>query len=195
MKIVPISVVLAVLLGGIVGIIQYLGIPGLKQIILAYIIAMRGIPPLVLLFLIFFGTQFSQAIIAAIIALVIYHGAYAAEIIRGGLESIPKGQFEAAESVALRFDQTLLFAIIPQIWRSVLPSLVGQSILLVKDTALVSAIGVMEVLAKGRWAIQQVGHTMLVYFLIGLFYFLICFVLERIGSILERMLSKQFITQ
>lgn len=189
LQIIPICVVLTFIFGALIGTLQYIKVPFLKQIISIYIVIMRGIPPLVLLLLIFFSTSYGAPIAAAIFGLVLYHSAYIAEIIRGGIKSIPEGQFEAGFSLGLRFDQVMLKIILPQVWRSVIPSITGQYIILTKDTALVSAIGVMEILSRGRHAIQQAGNTFLVYFLIGLFYFTICYALEKFAGYTEKKFS------
>ncbi|GAK60881.1 polar amino acid ABC transporter, inner membrane subunit [Candidatus Vecturithrix granuli] len=188
-RLVPVCVLLSLALGMLVGIIQFARIPGVYQLLSAYLIAMRGIPPLVFLLLLFFVGGFGSARIAALFGLSMYHAAYISEIIRGGIRALPKGQFEAADSLALRFHQKMLHIIIPQVWRSTLPAIVGQYIILVKDTALVSALGVMEILYNARQAMQVVYQPILIYFLVGFLFFIVCFSLERLSLFLEKRLT------
>jgi len=188
-RLVPVCVLLSLVLGMIVGIIQFTRIPGVYQLLSAYLIAMRGIPPLVFLLLLFFVGGFDSARIAAIFGLSMYHAAYISEIIRGGIRALPKGQFEAADSLALRFHHKMLHIIIPQVWRSTLPAIVGQYIILVKDTALVSALGVMEILYNARQAMQAVYQPILIYFLVGFLFFMVGFSLERLSLFLEKRLT------
>lgn len=188
-RLVPVCVLLSLLIGMVVGIIQFVRIPGIYQLLSVYLIAMRGIPPLVFLLLIFFVGGFESARVAAFMGLSVYHAAYISEIIRGGISSLPKGQFEAADSLALRFHQKMISIIIPQVWRSALPSIVGQYIILVKDTALVSALGVMEILYNARQAMQVVYQPLFIYFLVGFLFFIVCFSLERLSVFLEKRLA------
>lgn len=186
LQLLPLSLGFALAIGVFLGVIQYLKVPLLRQAITIYVGAMRGIPPLVWLLIIFFGAGFASPMVSAVVALSVYHGGYITDIVRGGIESIQKGQFEAARSVALNFYQVMRYVVLPQVWRSTIPSIAGQSILLVKDIPLASAIGVMEVLVRGRYAIQQVGSAMFIYFLVGLFYFILCYLLERLSVALEK---------
>lgn len=188
-RLVPLCVLFSLLIGMVVGITQFAKIPGVYQLFSAYLIVMRGIPPLVFLLLIFFVGGFESARVAAFLGLSLYHAAYISEIIRGGISALPQGQFEAADSLALRFHQKMISIVIPQVWRSALPAIVGQYIILVKDTALVSALGVMEILYNARQAMQVVYQPLFIYFLVGFLFFLVCFSLERLSVFLEKRLT------
>lgn len=183
---IPICIVISLILGMIIGVIQTVRLPLINQLISLYLVFMRGAPPLVLLLVVFFVGGFESARVAAIFTLSIYHAAYIAEIFRGGIQALPQGQSEAADTIALRFHQKMIYVIIPQVWRSILPALTGQYIILVKDTALVSAIGVMEILYNARQAMQVVYQPILIYFYVALLFYVLCFSLERLSAFFEK---------
>ncbi len=185
---IPICIIFSLILGAGIGIIQTLRIPVIYHGISCYLIFMRGVPPLLLLLIIFFVAGFDSARVSAIFMLSFYHAAYIAEIFRGGIQSLPRGQFEASDSIALRFHQKMTYVIIPQVLRTILPALTGQYIILIKDTALVSAIGVMEILYNARQAMQVVYRPLLVYFLVALLFYILCFSLECLSSYFEKRL-------
>ena len=182
----PICIIISLILGALLGVIQSVRLPFINQLILLYMVFMRGVPPLVLLLVVFFVAGFESARLAAIFTLSIYHAAYIAEIFRGGIQALPKGQFEAADTLALHFHQKMIHVIIPQVWRTILPALTGQYIILVKDTALVSAIGVMEILYNARQAMQVVYQPVLIYFYVALLFYILCFSLERLSAVFEK---------
>lgn len=190
LRLVPICVLISLVLGVLIGIIQSVRVPVINQLISAYVILMCGIPPLLLLLIVFFIGGFEGEVTAAIFALSIYHAAYISEIFRGGIVALPRGQFEAADMIALQFHQKMVYVIIPQVWKSVLPAITGQYIILVKDTALVSAIGVMEILYNARQAMQIVDRPLLIYFLVGCLFFVICFSLERLEVWIQKRMGQ-----
>ncbi|MCG8550558.1 MAG: amino acid ABC transporter permease [Desulfobacterales bacterium] len=188
---IPVCILLSLVLGAGIGIFQTLKIPGIYQAVYCYLVFMRGVPPLLFLLMVFFVAGFDSARICAVLTLSLYHAAYVAEIFRGGIQALPKGQFDAADSIALRFHQKMIHVIIPQVWRTILPALTGQYIILIKDTALVSAIGVMEILYNARQAMQVVYKPLLIYFLVALLFYCLCFSLECLSSYFE----KRFMTE
>ena len=119
-----------------------------------YVDVFRGTPLLVQIIIIFYalpdlGIMFDR-FSAGIVALTLNNGAYVAEIFRAGIESLPKGQMEAARSLGLTLIQAMIKVIIPQAFKSVLPALTNSIVALLKDTSLVSVIGVEELLKQGR---------------------------------------------
>lgn len=168
-EVIPASVAISLVLGIIIGILGYLQIPIIRYIVSAYIIAMRGLPPLTLLLLVFFSGSFVSPIVTAIVVLSVYHGAYIAEIVRAGISAIPKGQHEGADSIGLSVIAKMVHVIMPQVWLSIIPSLVGQYIILIKDTTLISAIGVMELLNNARQIMQVVYRPITVYVIVAVF--------------------------
>ena len=186
LKVIPLSVLFSLIIGCLIGIIGFINIPVLKHIISLYILIMRGIPPLTLLLLVFFSGSFINPIITAVVVLSVYHGAYIAEIIRAGIAAIPKGQHEGADSIGLSVVSKMIHVIMPQVWLTIIPSLVGQYVILIKDTTLISAIGVMELLNYARQIMQVVYRPITVYILVALFFFVICYCLELLSKHLER---------
>jgi len=98
-QLVPVCVLSTFLLGAVLGILQFRRIPVLSGLIDLYVVAMRGIPPLVVMMLLYYSVNISSSFLTAAAALTIYHTAYVTEIVRGGLVSVPKGQMQAGESL------------------------------------------------------------------------------------------------
>ena len=130
----------------------------LRLITQVYISIMRGTPLMLQIMVVYFGPYYlfgikistSYQIYAAIIAFAINYAAYFAEIYRGGIESIPIGQYEAAKILGFSKSQTFFRIILPQVMKRILPSITNEVITLVKDTALVSVIGVSELLMVAK---------------------------------------------
>ena len=122
---------------------------------------------------------------AAILTLGIYEGAYVAEIVRGGIESIPKAQWEAARSQGLTLWQTRRLIIIPQTFRLALPPLIGQSITTFKDSALASIISLPELTFQSTEIMAVTNITLELWLVVALLYYIISYTLEQIGRRLE----------
>jgi polar amino acid transport system permease protein len=156
---------------------------------------MRGTPFLVQIFIVFFilpewGIQL-EAFATAVIGLSIYAGAYISEIFSAGIMTIPKGQIEAATALGHTRFQQLRYIILPQAFQIALPALVGQYVLLIKDTSVVSAIGVTDVTRVGWLTVQRVPEGLMVFGLVGLLYFAVCYPLIKLSNLLEQKLSKE----
>ncbi len=138
-------------------------LPVVRFVCVGYIELIRGVPLITLLFmgafmLGFFYPDFIPKpgkITAALIAIVMFTAAYVAEIVRGGLQSVPRGQLEAARAVGLSPTKTTRLIVLPQALRAVIPAIVGQFISLFKDTSLVSILGLLELLGVARVVTQQ----------------------------------------
>ena len=164
-----ITFVLSVPLGFIVCIIRRKNIAVINFIIDIYVNIMRGTPLLLQLFFIFYGLPYlpyvgqyltiSDRFIAGLVAFVVNYVAYFAEIFRGGFASIPKGQFEAAKVLGFTKIQTMLQIAIPQILKVTLPTLNNEAVTLLKDTALVFAIGVTELLAVSKNMVNSTANV------------------------------------
>jgi len=192
LKVLPVCIVITFILGLLIGSLRTLKLPLFNQIIIAYVFVMRGVPSLIVLMIIFFGANISDAFLAAIIGLSVYHTAYISEIVRGGIEAIPKGQFEAAYSLGLSTFQSLRKVVIPQIWYQTLPSIAGQYILLAKDTSLVSVVGMQDIMRIGKQLMQLAANPLIVYFFIAVFYYAICVLLQQFSLWIERGLQKKY---
>lgn len=159
-----------------------------------YIYVMRGTPLLLQLLLICFGLPMIPVIgeylvldrfVAACIGFILNYAAYFAEIFRGGLLSIDKGQYEAAQVLGLNKFQTLTRIILPQMFRVALPSVANESVTLIKDTALLYAVAVPELLHFAQTAVNR-DFTIVPYFVAGIIYLLMTLVLTLFFKWLER---------
>ncbi len=191
LRVLPLCIILSFLIGTVLGIVQSRKIFIVKYIINIFIITMRGIPPLLFMMFFFFALDIEAPFVAAVIVLSVYHAAYITEIVRGGIESIPKGQFEAAESLGLSEVIIMIKVIVPQTWYRIVPSLIGQYIILVKDTALMSAIGVRELLYSGKQLMQLTFKPFQIFFLVGAIFYVICFSLQQLSIWAEKTLKKK----
>jgi polar amino acid transport system permease protein len=165
----------------------------LRLICIAYVETFRRIPFLVVIYLVLF---FIQAFVSdaslftvAVTAICLYAVAYTAEIIRGGLESVPRQQVEAAQTMNMGRLRTNLLVVLPQAWPVILPPAVAFGISFIKDTALVSQIGVFELTFRGKELNNQGFSGILVFGTIALCYFAISYPLSRLGQHLEKRLE------
>ncbi len=159
--------VAAILLSFPFGVLLALGrrssLPAVRAVCVGYIELFRGVPLIAILFMAFFmigfflpeGVDPPSLVTRAIIAFVLFTSAYVAEIVRGGLQSVPTGQIEAAQALGLSPFRTTLRIVLPQALRAVIPGLVGQFISLYKDTSLVFIIGLTELLAVAQNVTKQ----------------------------------------
>lgn len=189
--------ILTVFFGTIIGIIGAL-FKTSKYKILRYIVGfytwiIRGTPMLLQIFIIYFGLPSigieMQPMTAGILALSINCGAYMTEIIRGGIQSIDKGQFEAAKTLGLTYSQTMLHIIIPQTMRIILPSIGNEFITINKDTSIVSTITLVELMRNAQVIASSTFRAMDAYLLAGIFYLMMTTVLTLIFSKIEKKLA------
>jgi polar amino acid transport system permease protein len=148
-----VSGVVGLLLGLVTGLCRLSSNPTLRHLSTVYVELVRGTPLLVQIFIFYFfiGTVLNLSReFAGVAALALFTGAYVAEIVRSGVQSIAKGQGEAARSLGLDAGQSMRYVILPQAFKRVLPPLAGQFISLVKDTSLVSVIAITELTKSGR---------------------------------------------
>jgi polar amino acid transport system permease protein len=143
----------------------------------------RGSPVLITLMFIYFGVAYFgydiNIFAAGVIGLSVYQGAYIGEVFRAGIEAVPQGQWEVAQILGLNKWHTFVSVILPQTGRIVLPPLVGQYLSLIKDTSIISMIGLSELLHQGQSIVDRVGQPVAVYSLVAALYFIICFPLSR----------------
>jgi general L-amino acid transport system permease protein len=187
------------------GIVLALGrrsrLPIVKAVCVAFIELIRGVPLITVLFMasvmlpLFLppGTYFDK-LLRAIVGVAIFASAYMAEVIRGGLQAIPKGQFEGADSLGLTYWQKMRLIILPQAIKLVIPGIVSEFIGLFKDTTLVSIIGMFDLLGAvqqnfhdATWATAQTPMTGLVF--AGFIYFVFCAGMSRYSMFMERRLD------
>jgi len=186
---VPCVILATIVIGGIIGIIQFYRIPVLSRIIDFYILVMRGVPPLLVIMLLYYSINMSSSFLAAVVCLVVYHSAYVAEIVRGGFESIPKGQMQAGKSLGLNYISIIFYVYIPQVALHIIPSLSGQIILIIKDSTLVSAVGLEDIMWAARQLVTITFNPMLAYLIIFVMYYLLCSFVELTANQIEKLLS------
>lgn len=163
-----------------------------------YIWFFQSAPLLMLLFLFGLGVPRLLGVdvniwFAASLALTLYSSAYLAEVWRGAIQSLPQGQWEGAEALGLRFFQTLRLVILPQAVRVSLAPTVGFLVQIIKGTSLAYIIGFSDLMSIGkRWANAPVEGTepFIIYPLMALMYFALCFPLSRLALVLEKRLGK-----
>jgi len=189
------SLLLSTAGGFLLGIIRSKRIRTVNIALAAYVDIIRGTPFLVQIFIVFFilpewGIQL-EAFTSAVLSLSIYGTAYICEIVFGGIQTIPRGQTEAAVSGGLSWRQQMRYVILPQALRPILPPLVGQYVLLIKDTAVVSVIGLTDVTRVGWFTVQRIPEGILVFGLVGVLYFSICYPLVWLSNRLETRLATE----
>lgn len=188
-----VSGVFGLLLGLVTGLCRLSSNPTLRHLSTVYVELVRGTPLLVQIFIFYFfiGTVLNLSReFAGVAALALFTGAYVAEIVRSGVQSIAKGQGEAARSLGLDAGQSMRHVILPQAFKRVLPPLAGQFISLVKDTSLVSVIAITELTKSGREAITTSFSTFEIWFCVAALYLVINLPLSYFASRLERRLAQ-----
>jgi polar amino acid transport system permease protein len=187
------SLVAGSIIGFIWGIIRSGKGKILRRLIGAWVDLIRGTPFLVQIFVIFFifpeaGINL-EAFPAAVIALTNLAACFICEIVAGGIQAVPSGQKEAAIASGLSAYQRLRYVILPQAMRTILPPLVGQFVLIIKDSSIVSVIGVIDVTRAGWLTVQRIPEGILVFGLVGILYFVICYPLIQLSSTLEKRMT------
>jgi polar amino acid transport system permease protein len=189
------SLVGGTLLGFAAGILRTCRWRALRGAIGLYVDLLRGTPFLVQVFIVFFilpewGLHL-QAFSAAVLSLTVYAGAYICEIVAGGIESVPAGQSEAAAASGFTWLQALRLIVMPQALRPILPPLVGQYVLLIKDSSVVSVIGLTDITRVGWLTVQRIPEGLMVFGLVGVLYFAVCYPLIRLSNWFEARLTTQ----
>ncbi|MCP5159150.1 MAG: amino acid ABC transporter permease [Gammaproteobacteria bacterium] len=184
---------IGLIIGLIAGLCRISKNPALRGLAVLYIELIRGTPLLVQIFIFYFfiGTVLNlDRTIAGIGALSLFVGAYTAEIIRAGIQSIPKGQTEAARSLGMSVAETMIHIVLPQAFKRVLPPLAGQFISLIKDSSLVSVIAITDLTKSGREIITSSFATFEIWFTVALLYLLVTSVLSQLLFWLERRFAR-----
>lgn len=167
--------------------------PFLRAVVNAYLLVMRGTPLILQLIFVYFAPYYLFGVsydrfIAVIVAFSVNYAAYFAEIYRGGIESIAKGQYEAAKVLGFTRRQTFVRIILPQVVKRIIPSTANEVITLVKDTALAQTIGVAELFRVAQNASARQFSTMPI-FIAGVFYFVMNWVVSALFDRAEKKLS------
>lgn len=187
-----IAAVLGLLLGVICGLGALSRSRPVRWIVTAYVDFIRGTPLLIQIFLVFFalpmvGIRFDE-FWAGVIALSLNAAAFVAEVVRGGVGSIEKGQTEAAKAIGMRHSQILVFILLPQAYRQMVPPLTNELISLVKNSSLLSVISVYELTRAGQAIISVHFVPFEIYTLLALYYYALIKALSWLSIQLERRL-------
>ena len=163
----------------------------LKGVLNVYIEVFRGTPMMVQAAVIFYGVQMYygirlDALVAGVFVVSINTGAYMAEIVRGGIQSVDVGQTEAAHSIGMTHWQTMTSVVLPQAIRNIMPAIGNEFIVNIKDSCVLNVISVTELFFQARAAAGATYRFFEVYFIIGLIYLALTFTVSRLLRLLER---------
>ena len=165
-----------------------------------YVNLIRGVPMIVLAFFIYIGVPYAlnqffhagvtlTALAAGTICLALNCGAYMAEIIRAGIQSIDPGQMEAARSLGLTYWRGMFRVVLPQAIKNMIPSIVNQFIITLKDTSILSVIGFPELVNKAQNVIAITFKSFQVWIIVAIMYLIVILILQQVAKVLERRLN------
>ncbi|MCD6363012.1 MAG: amino acid ABC transporter permease [Synergistetes bacterium] len=184
------AILIGLAIGTIVGIGRVIPLKPINFIAWLYVYVIRGTPLLVQLFLIYFGLPSLgielEAFPAGVIGLGINSGGYVAEIVRGGIEAVPKGQLEAAKVLGLSYFQTMWYIVLPQAIRNMLPALGNEFVTLVKQSALLSTLAITELTMVGQQVRSVTFASFEVFITVALIYLALTTVVSTLVRHVER---------
>ncbi len=195
------SLIFAMVIGMIFGLMNVGHNRVLNLIGTIYVDAVRGVPLIVLAYFIYFGVPagikgmgFSNfrlsSLQAGVIALSMNCGAYMAEIIRAGIESVDRGQMEAARSLGLTYGAAMSLVVVPQAVRTMIPSIINQFIITLKDTSILSVVGFTELTNVGKTIMGNTFKSLQTWAIIGLMYMIVITILSKIAKRIERRVNR-----
>jgi glutamine transport system permease protein len=196
LRIAVISLLIAFVIGLLTGLMSISSKKMVRFIAELYVDVIRGTPLLVQIFFVYLAIPVILDIripaeTAGVIAVSLNAGAYISEIFRGGIISISKGQSEAARSLGLSSYLTMRLVILPQAIRRMIPAFVNQFIVSLKDTSLLSVIGIRELTQTGEIIISTNFKVFEIWTTVAVFYFIIIYILSRLSRMLERRLASK----
>ena len=192
----------ACILGLIFGLLSVLNSRVCNIISTIFVDVIRGVPMIVLAYFIFFGIPYLlntiigiggitlSALQAGTIALALNCGAYMAEIIRAGIQSVDKGQMEAARSLGLPYWKAMRKVVLPQAIRTMIPSIINQFIITLKDTSILSIIGFPELVNTAKNVVANTFNAFAVWGIVAVMYLIVITILSRVAKLLERRLNR-----
>jgi len=194
------SLCIAMVIGLVFGLMNVGKVRILNLIGTVYVDAVRGVPLIVLAYFIFFGIPagiqgmgFSDfrlnQLQAGVIALSMNCGAYMAEIIRAGIQSVDKGQMEASRSLGLSYGKSMRRVVLPQAIRTMIPSIINQFIITLKDTSILSVIGFAEITNVGKTIMGNTFKNLQTWTIIAVMYLIVIVTLSKVAKRLERRIS------
>lgn len=191
----------ACILGLIFGMMSVLKSRVCNIIAAVFVDIIRGVPMIVLAFFVYFGVPMVindlfnsgftlSPLQAGTICLALNCGAYMAEIIRGGIQSVDKGQMEAARSLGMPYWRAMRRVVLPQAIRTMIPSIINQFIITLKDTSILSVIGFPELVSTAKNVVAITYKSAQVWFIVGVMYLVIITILSRVAKLVERRLNR-----
>jgi polar amino acid transport system permease protein len=192
LSVIVIALPIGFLLGLTLSLLRVYGGKGLSIIVAGYSTVMRGIPPIVMLFVLYFviaGAINISPLWAGAISLAVISSAYQLEIFRGALQSISGGQMMAAQAIGMHRSQAILHIILPQALRVAIPSWSNEVAIIIKDSSLVYALGVPEILRRAQFMSASTYQPFLAYGIAALFYFILTFGAGRLLDFVEKRMS------
>lgn len=195
------SLVFASVIGMIFGLMNVGHNRALNFIGTVYVDAVRGVPLIVLAYFIFFGIPaaiqglgFSDfrltALQAGTIALSMNCGAYMAEIVRAGIQSVDRGQMEAGRSLGLSYGAGMALIVVPQAIRTMIPSIINQFIITLKDTSILSVIGFPELTNVGKTVMGNTFRPLQAWAIVGVMYLVVITILSKVSKQIERRINR-----
>jgi len=188
-----ISVGIGIILGLLLSLLRISKIPLLRVPAAIYVEVLRGTPLLMQLLIIYYALPSLGlnlgAVTSAIVGLSLNSTAYIGEIFRGGIQSIEKGQMEAARSLGMTYLQAMRYVILPQAFRRILPSLTNEFVAMLKDSSLASNLAVTELLRAGREIVAWKANVFSPFIGVALIYLIMTFPLTRLSSYMEKRLK------
>ncbi len=183
--------VISLILGIVFGVLRYLDIPILSKVLGLIIDTIRNLPLLLIIFFTYFALPQLGIRLnlfwSTVAAMSVFESAMISEIIRGGLNALPKGQYEAALASGMTIPQTMSLILLPQALRQTLPSVVSQLIALIKDTSLATIISLPEMMHNAKIIYgQNTDYVIPMFVITALLYFVICYSLSRFSKYLAK---------
>lgn len=189
------AIVLSFAIGTLLALSRVTALPWYRWIIVGVMEFFRAVPVVIS---IFFASRFLPTVGISlplmwylVIGLTLYNSVAIAEIVRAGIAAVPRGQSEASAALGLTDTQNLWLVVVPQAFRLMLPSLISQLIIVVKDTALGFIIGFEELLRRGEIAVQSLHNPLQMYLVIGAIFIVVNYALSRVAEAVERHMSSQ----
>lgn len=192
----------ACILGLIFGLLSVLKNRACNIIATIFVDVIRGVPMIVLAYFIYFGVPYMwntilgiggmnlTALQAGTICLALNCGAYMAEIIRAGIQSVDRGQMEAARSLGLPYWKSMQKVVLPQAIRTMIPSIINQFIITLKDTSILSVIGFPELVNTAKNVVANTFMSFQTWIIVGVMYLIVITILSRTAKALERRLNR-----
>jgi len=189
-----VAIVLATIIGTLVGLCRLSRNKLISGLAYVYIEIIRNTPLLVQLFVIYFGIgqfiHYKTEFWPATVGLAIFAGSYVAEIVRAGIQSVARGQMEAALSLGMDYRQAMRYVVLPQAFRRILPPLTGQFISLIKDSSLVSFLALTDITHAARKVTASTFQAFVVYVGAAFLYFILTASLSQLAGLVERKVAR-----